>query len=65
MLGSRNGTIGGRSLLKVCSEREVLPLEATAAVAAAAPEEEDAVKLFEDIVNARVVRAVEAVNLVL
>ena len=48
------------------SEREVFPLEATAAVAAAAPEEEDAVRLlFEDIVIARVVRASEAVNLVL
>ena len=55
MFGSRNGTKGGKSLFKVRSEMEVFPLEATAAVAAAAPEEEEAVKLFEDIVNVMLV----------
>ena len=52
------------SLSIVRPEFDVLPLETTAAVAAAAPEEDEAVRLFVDIVSVISAVYAEAVNLV-
>ena len=65
MYGSYSTIAACSSLSTVRPEFDVLPLEATAAVAAAAPEEDEAVRLFVDMVVFRKSAVyAEAVNLV-